>query len=226
MTDPVESTARAFFRSRQLVPTISSDGTFFWVDLMNATTGSVVAPRYGRGSSEDHALSSAVARYRLEQADWDQSGVEVALEFVPTITTPPHVREVVISAFVREGIQVTDFVRPPTELEAEQRHPDWKWASPSLRVHVVADLPVEEIVRKIGLPIGIALTSVRKDVGDLPFGVTVDRPDSRIWLSWKHDDGPDEIARAMEGLPQDLADRSVIGWDRERGVWLDLFDRR
>lgn len=222
MNDAAESTARSFFESRRLAPRIWNDGTDVWVDLLNATTGSVVAPQYGRGTSEGDALSSAVARYRVEEADWDQSGVQIAMEFIPTITTPPSIRQIVTTAFIREGLQVDDYVRPSAELAAEQQHPDWKWASPSLTVHLISDLAVEEIVQKVGLPIGLALSCVRRELSDLAFRVRVEGMDRRIWVSLKHDDSPDEVARAMAGLPVNLAARATIGWDREEGVWFDL----
>ncbi len=222
MNDAAESAARSFFESRRLAPRIWNDGTDVWVDLVNARTGSVVAPHYGRGTSEGDALSSAVARYRVEEADWDQSGIQIAMEFIPTITTRPSIRQIVNTAFISEGLQVDDYVRPSAELAAEHQHPDWKWASPSLFVHLVSDLAVEEIVRKVGVPIGLALASVRRKVSDLPFGVRVEGLDRRISLSLKHDDSPNEVGRAMAGLPVDLAARASIGWDREQGIWFDL----
>lgn len=222
MTDALESGARSFFESRRLAPRIWNDGTDVWVDLMNASTGSVVAPQYGRGMSEEEALSSAVARYRVEEGDWDQSGIRIAMKFVPTITTPPSVRQIVNTAFISEGIQVEDFVRPAAELEAEREPTDLKWGSPKLDVHLISDLPVEEIVRKVGVPIGLALSNVRRLVSDLPLGVTVERPEKRLLLAWRPDDSPDEITRAMERLPQDLEARRTIGWDRDRGIWFDL----
>lgn len=222
MTEASESGARSFFESRRLAPRIWNDGTDVWVDLMNASTGSVVAPKYGRGTSEEDALSSAVARYRVEEADWDQSGIRIAMKYVPTITTPPSLRQIVNTAFISEGVQVEDFIRPAAELEAEREPTDLKWGSPKLIVHVISDLPVEEIVRKVGVPIGLALSRVRGRVSDLPLGVIVETPDKRLSLSWRHDDSPDEITRAMERLPLDLEARRTIGWDRERGVWFDL----
>jgi hypothetical protein len=222
MNDAAENTTRSFFESRRLTPRIWNDGTEVWVDLVNATTGSVVAPQYGRGTSEVDALSSAVARYRVEEADWDQSGVQIAIEFTPTITTPPSIRQIVATAFTREGLQVDDYVRPSAQLAAEHQHPDWNWASPSLIAHLVSDLAVDEIVRKVGVPIGLALASVRRKVSDLPFSVRVEGLDRRISLSLQHDESPDEVERAMAGLPVDLAARAAIGWDRERGVWFDL----
>ena len=222
MTDASESGARSFFESRRLAPRIWNDGTDVWVDLMNASTGSVVAPQYGRGTSEVDALSSAVARYRVEEADWDQSGIRIAMKFVPTITTPPSLRQIVNTAFISEGLQVEDFIRPAAELDAEREPTDLKWGSPSLTVHLISDLPVDEIVRKVGVPIGLALSNVRRLVSDLPLGVLVERPDKTFWLSWRHDDKPDDITRAMERLPLDLAARRNIGWDRDRGIWFDL----
>jgi hypothetical protein len=181
-----------------------------------------VAPHYGRGTSEEDALSSAVARYRVEEADWDQSGIRIAMKFVPTVTTPPSLRQIVNTAFIGEGIQVEDFIRPAAELEAEREPTDLKWGSPSLTVHLISDLPVEDIVRKVGVPIGLALSNVRRLVSDLPLSVIAERPDKKLLLAWRPDDSPDEITRAMERLPQDLAARRTIGWDRERGVWFDL----
>src|ERR1700674_2150592 len=222
MTDASESGARSFFESRRLAPRIWNDGTDVWVDLMNAGTGSVVAPQYGRGTSEEDALSSAVARYRVEEADWDQSGIRIAIKFVPTITTPPSLRQIVNTAFISEGVQVEDFIRPAAELEFERKPTDLKWATPTLTAHGFSDLAVDEIVRKIGVPIGLALSKLRRLVSDLPLGVIVERPEAKLWLSWRHDDRPDEITRAMERLPQDLAARKNIGWDRDQGVWFDL----
>ena len=222
MSDATESGARAFLQSRRLAARIWTDGTDVWVDLMNASTGSVVAPQYGRGTSEEGALSSAVARYRVEETDWDQSGIQIAVEFRPTITTPPSLRQIVNTAFISEGIQVEDFVRPAFQLDAEREPTDLKWGSPSLTVHLISDLPAEEIVRRVGMPTGLALSKVRGRVSDLPLGVIVERPDKRFWLSWRHDDKPHEITRAMDCLPLDLAARSNIGWDRDRGVWFDL----
>jgi hypothetical protein len=222
MSGPSESAARSFFESRRLAPRIWNDGSDVWVDLMNARTGSVVAPQYGRGTSEEDALSSAVARYRVEEADWDQSGIRIAMEFVPTTTTPPSLRQIVNTAFISEGVQVEDFIRPAAELEFERKPTDLKWGSPSLTVHLISDLPVDEIVRKVGVPIGLALSNVRRLVSDLPLGVIVERPDRRLLLAWRPDDSPDEITRSVERLPQDLEGRRTIGWDRERGVWFDL----
>jgi hypothetical protein len=182
----------------------------------------MVAPQYGRGTGEEDALSSAVARYRVEEADWDQSGIQIAVEFTPTITTPPSLRQIVNNAFISEGVQVEDFVRPAFQLDAQREPSDFKWGSPTLTVHVISDQPVDEIVRKVGVPIGIALASVRRKVSNLPVGVIVEPTDARLSLSWRHDDSPEEITRALERLPQDLAARSVIGWDREQGVWVDL----
>jgi hypothetical protein len=113
-------------------------------------------------------------------------------------------------------------VRPAAQLEAEQQHPDLKWASPKLTVHVVSDLAAGEIVHKVGTPIGLALTTVREGVSTLPFSVTLERPDRKVTLAWKHDDGPDEIGRAMAALPEDLGVRRLLGWDRNRGAWMDL----
>jgi hypothetical protein len=222
MNDGTESGARSFFQSRRLAPRIWNDGADVWVDLLNPSTGSVVAPQYGRGTSEEDALSSAVARYRVEEADWDQSGIRIALKFVPTVTTPPSLRQIVNTAFISEGIQVEDFIRPAADLEAEREPTDLQWGSPSLTVHLISDLPVADIVRKVGVPIGLALSNVRRLVSDLPLGVIAERPNKRLLLAWKPDDSPDEITRAMERLPQDLAARRTIGWDRERGVWFDL----
>jgi hypothetical protein len=222
MSGPSESAARSFFESRRLAPRIWNDGSDVWVDLMNARTGSVVAPQYGRGTSEEDALSSAVARYRVEEADWDQSGIRIAMEFVPTTTTPPSLRQIVNTAFISEGVQVEDFIRPAAELEFERKPTDFKWANPRLTVHVISDLAIDEIVRKVGVPIGLGLSKLRRLVSDLGFGVIVERPEAKLWLSWRHDDRPDEITRAMERLPQDLAARKNIGWDRDQGVWFDL----
>src|SRR5216684_1362736 len=130
MSDASASGARSFFESRRLAPRIWNDGTAVWVDLMNARTGSVVAPQYGRGTSEEDALSSAVARYRVEEADWDQSGIRIAMNFVPTITTPPSLRQIVNTAFISEGVQVEDFIRPAAELQAEREPTDLKWGCP------------------------------------------------------------------------------------------------
>jgi hypothetical protein len=222
MNDATESGARSFFQSRRLAPRIWNDDTDVWVDLVNASTGSVVAAQYGRGTSEQDALSSAVARYRVEEADWDQSGIRIAMKFVPTVTTPPSLRQIVNTAFISEGIQVEDFIRPAADLEAEREPTDLQWGSPSLTVHLISDLPVEDVVRKVGVPIGLALSNVRRLVSDLPLGVIAERPDKRLLLAWMPDDSPDEITRAMERLPQDLAARSSIGWDRDRGIWFDL----
>jgi hypothetical protein len=218
----MNQSAKSFFAQRRLTPRIWSEGTLVWVDLVNAASGAMVAPQYGRGSSEEDALSSAVARYRVEEADWDQSGIRVAIEFVPTFNSEPSVHQIVTTAFLCEGIQVEDFVRPAFYLEAELQHPDLKWASPSLRVHVVSDLAVEEMIRNVGTPIGLALASVRKGLSALSFSVLLERPDRKIWLAWKHDDNPDEIPRAMAALPQDLEARSVLGWDKRLGAWIDL----
>jgi hypothetical protein len=38
----------------------------------------------------------------------------------------------------------------------------------------------------------------------------------------KHDDSPDEVEKAMAGLPMDLAAPVVIGWDREQGFGFDI----
>jgi hypothetical protein len=222
MNDAAENMARSFFESRRLTTRIWNDGTDVWVDLVNATTGSVVAPQYGRGTNEEDALSSAVARYRVEKADWDQSGVQIAIEFRPTITTPPSLRQIVATACTGEGLQVDDYVRPSEQLAAEYEHPDWNWASPSLTVHIVSGLAVDEIVRKVAVPIGLALASVRRKVSDLPASVVIEVIDRRISLSLKHDDSADEVAKAMSSLPVELEARATIGWDRERGVWFDL----
>jgi hypothetical protein len=144
------------------------------------------------------------------------------VEFRPTITTPPSLRQIANTAFISEGLQVEDFIRPAVELEAEREPTDLKWGSPSLTVHLISDLPVEEIVRKVGVPIGLALSNVRRLVSDLPLSVIAERPDKRLLLAWRPDDSPDEITRAMERLPQDLAARRTIGWDRDRGIWFDL----
>src|SRR6202049_412561 len=218
MTDASESGARSFFESRRLAPRIWNDGTDVWVDLMNAGTGSVVAPQYWRGTSEEKAFSPGVPLYRVREADWDQSGIRIAIKFVPTITTPPSLRQIVNTAFISEGVQVEDFIRPAVALEYERKPSDLKWGSPNLTVHVISDLAVDEIVRKVGVPIGLALSNVRRLVSDLPLGVIVERPDRRLLLAWRPDDSPDEITRSMERLPQDLEGRRTIGWDRERGV--------
>lgn len=189
---------------------------------MNPDSGSVVSPKYGRGASEEEALASAVTRYRVEQADWDQSGIQIAIEFVPTITTSPAVRQRVIAAFIREGIHVTDFERPSFQLEAEHEHPDWRWAKPSLTVHMTSDLPVDDIVRRMATPVALALTSVRQELRDLPFGVSLAGLNGTIRLALKHDDDSPEVGRAIARLPTDLATRRAIGWDRERSTWFDL----
>jgi hypothetical protein len=89
----MENEAKSFFAQRRLTPRIWSEGNLVWVDLVSAASGAVVAPQYGRGSSEQVALSSAVDRYRIEETDWDQSGIRVAIEFMPTITTEPSVHQ-------------------------------------------------------------------------------------------------------------------------------------
>jgi hypothetical protein len=179
-------------------------------------------PKYGRGASEEEALASAVSRYRVEQADWDQSGIKIAVEFVPTITTSPALRHLVTTAFVREGIDVVDFERPSFQLEAEREHPDWKWASPSLTVHMSSNLSVDDIVQRMAPPVALALTNVRQQVQDLPLGTLIEGLNGTIRLALKHDDDPQEVGRAVGRLPIDLATRRAIGWDRERGAWFDL----
>lgn len=181
-----------------------------------------MAAKYGRGASEEEALESALRRYRVEQADWDQSGIQIAIEFVPTITTSPALRQKVNTAFVREGIDVVEFERPSFQLEAERQHPDWKWASPSLTVHMTSNVSVDDIVRRMAPPVALALTSVRKEVHDLPFGILIEGSNGTIRLAVKHDDGPEEVAKAVGRLPSDLATRKSIGWDRERNTWFDL----
>jgi len=207
---------------RQLATRAWRDGADIWVDLVSPSSGSVVAPKYGRGASEEEALASAMKRYRLEQADWDQSDIQIAIEFVPTITTSPAVRQLVNTAFAREGIDVVNFERSSFQLEAELEHPDWKWASPSLTVHLTSNLSVDDIIRRVAPPVALALTSVRQRVPDLPFGILIGGLDGTIRLAFKHDDGPQEVEKSVGRLPTDLAARKSIGWDRERSTWFDL----
>lgn len=144
----------------------------------------------------------------------------VASPNVTLRSTPPA--RIVATAFTGEGLQVDDYVRPSAQLAAEHQHPDWNWASPSLTVHIVSGLAVDEIVRKVTVPIGLALASVRRKVSDLPVGVVIEAIDRRISLSLAHDDSPDDVAKAMSSLPVELEARATIGWDRERGIWFDL----
>lgn len=78
--------ARAFLVSRGFVPKVLKEDGEISVVLTSRTTGNTVAEGYGRGVTERDALVSAAQRYRVEQADWDQSGIRIALEYVPTIT--------------------------------------------------------------------------------------------------------------------------------------------
>jgi hypothetical protein len=220
MTDPADR-ARAFFAARRLVTRTLSDELGFSVDLVN-TSGKLVAPEYGHGASEKDALVSAVKRYRIEEADWDQDGIQILLEFVPTTTASAGLRGVVASAFAREGLATAEYERPAFQMTAESSHPGWKWGSPSLSVHLVSNLPTIEVVEKLIQGVGIALASIRKHVPDLPFEVDIDRSDKPIRLAFRHDDFPNEMERAMDRLPPDLASRRTMVWDRDRQIWSDL----
>jgi hypothetical protein len=147
MSDPADR-ARSFFAARRLVTRTLSDELGFSVDLVN-TSGRLVAPEYGHGASEKDALVSAVKRYRVEEADWDQDGIQILLEFVPTITASAGLRGVVARAFAGEGLSTAEYERPAFQIAAESSHPEWNWASPSLRVHLVSDLPILEIVENV-----------------------------------------------------------------------------
>lgn len=147
MTDPADR-ARAFFAARRLVTRTLSDELGFSVDLVN-TSGKLVAPEYGHGASEKDALVSAVKRYRIEEADWDQDGIQILLEFVPTTTASAGLRGVVASAFAREGLATAEYERPAFQMTAESSHRGWKWGSPSLSVHLVSNLPTIEVVEKL-----------------------------------------------------------------------------
>jgi hypothetical protein len=68
----------------------------------------------------------------------------------------------------------------------------------------------------------MALATIRKQVPDLSFGVDIDRSDKPIRLAFRHDDVPNEMERAIDQLPPDLATRMTIGWDRDRQIWFDL----
>jgi hypothetical protein len=155
-------------------------------------------------------------------ANRDQGGIEITIEFVPTITATAEVHQAVKGAFSDQGLRVSDYERPTNELDAERRYKEGKWASPSLTVHLLSDLPVDEVVDKLTLGVGVALGTIRRQVPDLPFGVAFNRPDGSIHLAFRYDDGPDEMANAMEQLPVDLASRRSLGWDRGRGIWFDL----
>ena len=67
---------------------------------------------------------SKIKRLGCEVMRRQHSAVQVALEFVPTITTTPEVREIVAEAFAHEGIEAGDFERPAYQLDAEHKHPD------------------------------------------------------------------------------------------------------
>jgi len=151
-----------------------------------------------------------------EQMGHDRSAPAVALEFAPSITTSSGVREAVRTAFTDAGVATVDFQRPAYQLDAEHKHPDWQWASPTLQVHlsdgVSADL--------IGLD--AALASVRARVPDLPFGIAIDDGDRQTLLAFRHDDDPAQIRQALRHFRKDLVAGSVWGWDRVTSSWIPL----
>ena len=148
--------------------------------------------------------------------------IGVALEFAPTITLAAGVYDAVTKAFVEEGVHAVDFERPANELIAERAHPDWKWAEPTLRVHLIADLSASEVIANIGGPIALPLASVRRLMPELPIDLRIDQVGRQTGLTFRHDDSPDEIPTALRNLPTDIDTATSVGWNRQQCAWITL----
>ncbi len=115
-----------------------------------------------------------------------------------------------------------DFPRSPSQLEAEAGHPDWSLARSHLRVHIVADMAVDEAIGRVGKPTARALAAVRTQQPDLPFGLAFEAFDRAVGLSFGPEDDGAEIVSAVDHLPAFDSRVTLLGWERKLGTWIAL----
>lgn len=47
-------------------------------------------------------------------------------------------------------------------------------------MHIESSFPEDEVIRRIGTPVMLALSAVRKDIGDLSFGINLQMSERRV----------------------------------------------
>jgi hypothetical protein len=153
--------------------------------------------------------------------------VEVELQFTPTKTATPVMRDVVERAFADAQVPITRWTVPWGEDLGTTEALGLRWADPTLDVRLVrapldADHRTGALTAALCPGLGIALSTIRQELPDLPLGI-VERASPRLALGVPTRLDARGVRRAFDRLPAEgLGPGPAWIWDEPADAWCEL----